>query len=134
MNRIKETRNKKGQLHSYNDEPAIIDSDGTKYWYKNGKIHRDNDLPAAINNDGYMAWYINGKPHRDNDEPAVIHNNGYMSWYRNGIRHRETGAAIMRSDGTKEYWLNGEQHPFHEWISMLNLPEENKLEMALKNE
>lgn len=33
----KETRNSKGQLHSFNDQPAVIETDGSKFWYKNDK-------------------------------------------------------------------------------------------------
>lgn len=37
-----------GELHSYDDKPAIIYSGGDCFWYKEGKIHRDNGLPAVI--------------------------------------------------------------------------------------
>jgi len=40
-----ETRNEKGQLHSYNDKPAQTWSNGTKYWYKNGLQHREGINP-----------------------------------------------------------------------------------------
>jgi len=41
-----ETLNEKGQIHSFNDKPAIIryeteDSAENKEWYKEGKLHRD---------------------------------------------------------------------------------------------
>ena len=31
-----------GKLHSFNDQPAKIDTNGTKYWYRNGQLHRDD--------------------------------------------------------------------------------------------
>src|SRR5437762_263917 len=37
-----------GQLHSINDQPAVIRADGGQEWYQNGQLHRYNDLPAAI--------------------------------------------------------------------------------------
>ena len=46
--------NEAGNLHSFNDEPAI-DTCGIKKWYKNGVLHRDNDKPAVISND-YAGW------------------------------------------------------------------------------
>jgi hypothetical protein len=77
-----------GKYHSFNDQPAIIWKDGTKFWLKNGEIHRENDLPAAIYSDGSKEWYINGQLHRDNDLPAIIHikeNNGlWREWHKNG--------------------------------------------------
>jgi hypothetical protein len=55
-----ELRNNRGELHSFNDEPAVIESNGTKYWYKNGKLHRE-DLPAVICPNGIKFYYNNGK-------------------------------------------------------------------------
>ena len=66
----------KGRLHSFNDKPAIVDSNGTKYWYKNGKIHRDKDLPAVVYSNGNKCWYKNGKLHRDKDLPATVYSDG----------------------------------------------------------
>ena len=37
-----------------------IYADG-KIWYQNGKYHRDNDQPAMINADGSKRWYQNDK-------------------------------------------------------------------------
>jgi hypothetical protein len=51
-----------GKLHSFNDHPAAIYSDGTKVWYHHGKRHRDNDKPAVIYSNGYKQWYIHGMP------------------------------------------------------------------------
>ena len=47
--------------HSYNDMPAIIVSNGSKFWYKHGKLHRDNDLPAIVRSSGTQEYYIDGK-------------------------------------------------------------------------
>ena len=33
-------------LHSFDDEPALIYKDGTKYWCKDSLVHRDNHKPA----------------------------------------------------------------------------------------
>ena len=52
-----------GEYHSFNDKPAMICSDGSKYWFKNGRLHRDNDLPAVIDKqESYCQkrWYVNG--------------------------------------------------------------------------
>ena len=50
-----------GELHSYNDMPAMINPGGAKFWYKHGTIHRDNDLPAVIYPSGTKEYWINGK-------------------------------------------------------------------------
>jgi len=64
---------KDGKLiyHSFDDEPAIICNDGTKYWYKDGLLHRDNHKPAVICYDGNKYWYKDGLLHRDNHKPAI---------------------------------------------------------------
>ena len=72
--------------------------------------------------------------HSFNDEPAVIWPDGTKSWYNNGKRHRETGAAIIWSDGTKSYFLNGVKYPFHEWLQLTPLSNEQKIELALEHE
>ena len=54
------TINKNGQHHSFDDKPAIENSDGFKSWYLNGKRHRE-DGPAIEYSDGSKAWFLNGK-------------------------------------------------------------------------
>lgn len=34
---------------------------------------------------------------------------GTVELYENGRLHCETGPAVIKADGTKEYWLNGRQ-------------------------
>ena len=108
MNKV--TRNENYQLHSFNDEPALISDNGTRYWYKDGKCHRDNDLPATIDPDGTHEWFKDGK------------------------RHRETDAAIIKPDGYKSYFLNGVMYPFHKWLQLTSLSEEDKVQLVLQNE
>jgi antitoxin component YwqK of YwqJK toxin-antitoxin module len=100
-----------GQLHRDNDQPATIDSNGTKEWYKNGQLHRDNDKPAVIYSNGSKYWYRNGQLHRDNDQPAMIYSNGSKYWYRNGQLHRDNDQpAVIDSEGTKFWYRNGQLH------------------------
>ena len=33
---------------------------------------------------------------------------GFKSWYFNGKRHRTDGPALEYSDGSKEWYINGE--------------------------
>ena len=51
---------KNHQFHSYNDLPAIIWKDGTKWWFKHGKFHRDNNLPAIVFCGGRIEYWENG--------------------------------------------------------------------------
>jgi hypothetical protein len=50
----------RGKFHSFNDQPAVIWTNGTKWWYQHGKLHRDNDQPAVIHVDGLKLWYQHG--------------------------------------------------------------------------
>ena len=77
------TCNKKGQYHSYNDKPAIIESDGAKFWYKNNRLHRNNDKPAIIYTNGEKHWFKNGLLHRDDDKPAIVWSGGSKQWWVN---------------------------------------------------
>ena len=77
----KRWHNSKEELHR-EDGPAVIWSDGTKWWYRNGKIH-------CV------------------DGPAVIWPDGSKFWYRNGLRHRTGGPAVIYKNGDKEYWIHG---------------------------
>jgi hypothetical protein len=78
---------KDGQLHSYDDEPAIVFLDGGKHWYKDGVRHRDNELPAEIWGSGSMYYFVNGELHRLTG-PAIEHtdpNTNIDGYYVNGI-------------------------------------------------
>lgn len=68
-------------LHSFNDEPAVVRYEsekvkGIKIWYNHGKIHRGNDKPAVIHSDGTKEWYIDGKCNRLGNKPALITSSG----------------------------------------------------------
>jgi hypothetical protein len=76
----------RGKFHSFNDQPAIIWTNGTKWWYYHGEIHRDNDQPAIINSGGTKMWYQHGELHRDNDQPAIIRSDKSKQWYQHGTR------------------------------------------------
>lgn len=77
------TINEIGNLHSFNDNPAMISSRYDVY-YSNGKVHRDNGKPAKINK-----------------------KNGMVSYYKNGTLHNTNGPSIVHSDGKKEFFVNG---------------------------
>lgn len=47
-------------LHRDGDKPAVIESDGSEFYYRMGKLDRDHDLPAVILADGTRKWYKNG--------------------------------------------------------------------------
>lgn len=81
--------------------PATITTNGDQYWYLNGKRHR-LDGPAFVF-DNIKHWYVNDKLHRDNG-PSVIHSDSSKTWLQNGKLHR------ISVDGTKEWWINGEQY------------------------
>lgn len=49
-----------GKLHSFYDEPSVINEYGDMAWHKNGVLHRDNNMPAIIYADGEIEWYIYG--------------------------------------------------------------------------
>jgi hypothetical protein len=48
-----------GKLHR-DDGPALIHTDGSKFWYKHDNWHRV-DGPAVEYTDGGKLWYLNDK-------------------------------------------------------------------------
>ena len=99
-----------GKLHSVNDQPAFIYSDGSQAWHQNGLLHRDHDLPAKIYADGAQIWYQYGQLHRDHDKPAVIYADGYQDWYQNGLRHRDHDQpAVIWADGRQAWFQYGKR-------------------------
>lgn len=97
-----------GQIHSVNDQPALIFKDHSM-WYKNGNRHRDV-LPAIIWSNGMQVWYQNDEPHRDGDLPAVIGNTGSQFWYQHGELHREFYPALTERDGSQKWHKRGQRH------------------------
>jgi hypothetical protein len=96
------TYNENMQLHSYNDEPAIIsflpyNNEFKFLWCKNGETHRDNDKPAIITvtaGETSYVYYLDGLRHRDNHLPAVIKHE-YEVCLVQGILHNTEGHASM---------------------------------------
>lgn len=60
----------------------MVETGGTKYWYKNGKLHKK-------------------------DGPAVEYPNGGKEWWLYGMKHRDDGSAVEYPNDTCEYWKNG---------------------------
>lgn len=97
------TTNEFGNLHSFDDNPALISSKQDVY-YCNGKIHRDNGKPAKINKV-----------------------NGMVSYYKNGALHNSNGPSIVHSNGKKEFFVNGlpVTKAFNKWSGKNNSSQED---------
>ena len=98
---------KEGKLHR-DDGPAVIYTDGSEFYYKDGKRHRD-DGPAVIWADGSEFYYKDDKLHRD-DGPAVIRADGSEFYYKDDKLHRDDGPAVIWADGSEFYYKDGKQH------------------------
>ena len=55
------TYNEDDQLHSIDDAPSIVWSNGALIWHKNGLKHRDNGLPAVVLPNGQQEFCLNGE-------------------------------------------------------------------------
>lgn len=76
------TRDHRGRLHSFNDQPALV----------------------SIRS---IAWYWHGMRHRDcDDQPAHIGMNARV-WCRYDEYHRVKGAALEVDDGYRLWYLFG---------------------------
>lgn len=56
-----EMRNAQGKLHSRDDKPAIIYSNGSIQWFTHGLPHRRGRKPAAITPSGYAEYWKIGE-------------------------------------------------------------------------
>ena len=105
-------RNQNGEIHRL-DGPAVIDSDGTQFYYQYGLKHRE-DGPAVIRANGTKEYWINGKKLTEsefNSRSIKSMENGNEVWKNlNGELHRLDGPAVIKTDGTQYYCQNGKLH------------------------
>ena len=109
--------------HREDDQPAIVDNDGSKRYYYLGKVHRING-PAYIVYEleaesgeikkekilkiRHEAWFYENKCHRI-DGPARSWHDGFKEYYENGKLHRIGGPA-RSGHGSEEYYEYGKLH------------------------
>ncbi len=79
----------------------------TLVWRDEHRDYHRDDGPAVILTNGTRFWCQHGKLHRD-DGPAMIFLYGKQVWYQNGEIHRDDGPALIKPDGTRECWQHGE--------------------------
>ena len=95
-----------------------VDDDGTRRYYNSaGQLHR-TDGPAVIWSDGTKYWYQNNHLHRT-DGPAIEYANGAKMWFQNGVRHRTDGPAIEWHAGVCEWYLEGVRYAESEYHTAL---------------
>lgn len=114
-------RNDEGDLHSFDDLPAIEHSNGILEYWKNGKLDRDGDRPAIIHPNGTEYYYRDGELHRDGDKPAIIKPDGEKEYYKNGKRHRLSGPAYENAHGWKFYYVEDEEYNYKDFLKKVKL-------------
>jgi|ERR1035437_5952842 hypothetical protein len=70
-------------------------------------------FPASMRIErGVKIWSNkNNMPHSVKDRPAIIKTNGTKEWYKNGDLHRDNDLpAIVKFNGTLEWYKNGKKH------------------------
>ena len=108
--------------HSFANQPAVIRSDGSKYYYKEGKLHSfvvDGKIhPAIVYADGTEEYYKESKQHSfvvdGKHHPAIVYANGSKEYYKEGKRHSfiidgKIHPAVVKADGTEEYYKDGKK-------------------------
>lgn len=92
------TRNKKGYLHSFNDEPSSVANtvkkeEKTMTWHSNGKVHRENESPHInLSPTRFLTHDSQGLKHSFNGMPGKTTSGELMTWlewYDHGGLHRE---------------------------------------------
>ena len=69
------------------------------------------EVEETIYDNGTISYFVKGTEclHRE-DGPALIYSDGTKKWYLNGKHHREDGPAIEYAHGGKSWWANGIIH------------------------
>jgi len=122
------------------DGPAVLRPDGTEEWWYVGEECRFDEIKreeteelnyrinsALLTGDRVaeisvasmnFKWYADAccwSTHYRNmihrvGGPAIIRSDGTQEWYCMGNRHRSNGPAILRPDGSEEWWYMGHKH------------------------
>ena len=67
-------------------------------------------MNIKLNKHFVIEYKENNKCHRDNDKPAriaIVYPYIFLAWMKNNRIHRDNAPAVIYSNGTKEYWTNG---------------------------
>ena len=67
-------------------------------------------MNPLIDKYGSKRWYNEHDQLHRIDGPAVIHSDGTQYWYINGKLHRTDGPAVIYSDGDQHWYFNGNPH------------------------
>lgn len=59
--------------------------------------------------DKRVVYYLNDQLHRDNGS-AVIREDGSEEWYNFGVFHRIDGPAVISIGNNKSWYVNGQLH------------------------
>lgn len=106
-----------GRLHrTDNDMPAIINVCFHKKFYQVAKMYGWIVVPISCDCI-YAQWWQYGSPSRNNNLPTSILMNGTEIWGQAQIFygqwtgfHRYDGPAIIRNDGTLEWYYLGQKY------------------------
>ena len=109
---------------------------GISWVDENGLLHSENDQPAHIDSNGTMSWWKHGVRCRDNG-PSYIAHNGDMFWGTNDVYHRTDGPAVIRkkkpiNSSKLEWWIDDNPYNFQDWCIELNKTEEEILLLKLE--
>ncbi len=100
---------KDGELHVWAGEPddvyCLIHSDPAHQVLYQLAGER---LPCCLKED--IEWRDDNYEYHNDDGPAVIRTDGTQEWYQHGHLHRDDGPAWIWADGTQVWCQRGERH------------------------
>lgn len=108
----------RGLRHRGGDKPAVVciskkEAGKREEWWFKGFPHRDNGEPSLVCSGVYgraRKWHFRGRPYRPDGGPTEETNDGTLLWHDlEGKLHRVGGPAVIKADGTKEWWLDGKR-------------------------
>lgn len=89
-----------------------IDTVGNQVWYCHAALNRNTNRNHPVwcsvrlkDSLGNKASFLKHRLFG----PAVIRRDGTREYWQNGVLHRRFGPAIVRPGGGREWWINGQQ-------------------------
>lgn len=94
------------------------------------QVRRDNDAPLSsdelrrVEQANGTVLYVRGDDNMLHNEsgPAIIRRDGSREWFIDGLLHRTDGPAVIDGEGRWEFWVDGEQIPEDRFALIYDLP------------
>ena len=111
-------------FHKFSEPLGIFENEEERMKYL-------NIIVKTLKDAGSFWFNEKGQYHKDNG-PAIILNSGTIIYAQNGLRHNSNGPAVEWKTGEKQWFYNGKEFEFKNWLEETNISDEEKLKLKLQ--